>query len=260
MPRSVREQVSQDIQAAKQAGQVRAERLKEIVRSAVAQARTELQGGSQEVGPLLRAAIAAVIDSLQDRGETLKQDVAAAIEGGLDAVSQTERQQLSATQAEIKRLQAQADTETAALQRQVDSALDSLKSAAVDQSEQTQNSLTSAIDQLKDSEESQLMQKRYAQLKTQLAILQANLSARYGEQSEVVKQYLDEAQDWYQQMKPQMEEIADTVAVKQANFEARLADAGKALAQREQSVKQTLRELWESAREAFNEGPDQDKR
>jgi uncharacterized damage-inducible protein DinB len=90
------------------------------------------------------------------------------------------------------------------------------------------------------------MQKRFAQLKAQLAVVQANLAARYGERYEDVQKHLDDAKSWYDRTQPQAEVVADQVKQKRTEFENKLGEAGAALARKEQRVKQLLKELWQS--------------
>jgi alpha-L-arabinofuranosidase len=96
------------------------------------------------------------------------------------------------------------------------------------------------------------MKKRYAQLQAQLAIVQANLSARYGEQYEQVKDYLDEAKTWYEKAKEDPEIVTEKVSQTRNTFEQKLGEAGSAIAQKEQKIKHRLRELWDSLSESFN--------
>jgi hypothetical protein len=93
------------------------------------------------------------------------------------------------------------------------------------------------------------MKKRYAQLQAQLSVLQANLSARYGERYDEVKKHLDDAKTWYERSQPKAEAAAEQVKQKRIEVEHKLGEAGAALARREQRVKQLLKELWHSITE-----------
>lgn len=95
------------------------------------------------------------------------------------------------------------------------------------------------------------MQKRYAQLKAQLAIIQANLADRYGENYSNVNQYLEEAKAWYERAKENPEVFTDRIEEKHKEFEHKLGEAGTAIAQKESQVKNLLKELWKSISEMF---------
>ncbi|MEO0458822.1 MAG: histidine kinase [Cyanobacteria bacterium P01_A01_bin.114] len=253
MPAPVQDQITANLNQAKQEGQLRADRIKSIVAQAVSETRTELAAGSQEVGSLVKDVVSTVVDTLQDRGETLKEDVQAAIEGTLDALNQTRREKISAAETQMKQLQAAIETEETALQSELDSALTSLGDQPSQRSEQVKGAIAAAVETVRDSEEAQLMQKRYAQLRTQMAILKANLAARYETGHENAQQYLDEAKSWYERVSPKLEATSDTVSKKRTAFEKQMTNAGKALAQKEVSLKQTLKELWQSSSEIFKE-------
>jgi chromosome segregation ATPase len=157
----------------------------------------------------------------------------------------------------LKQLQAQIETEEESLQTEIEGAITDIEETSQDSPQNIKTALQSAIETLKDTEEAELMKKRYAQLQAQLAILQANLSARYGERYEDVKQYLDDAKTWYDRATPKAEAMAENVKEKHNQFETKLKDAGTATAQREKRVKQMLKELWQIATETFKDGKSQ---
>lgn len=253
MPNSIKDQVTDDLKKAKEEGKLRVERIREIVQSAVSQAVSEFKGGSREIRPAIKDAVSAVIDSLQEKGKEIKEEVTASIEGAIEGISRSRRQAIAKDQAEVEQLQAKIDTEEQELQEQIDSALTEIEETGKDQSASTKASIESAIDAINNSEEVALMQKRYAQLKAQLAILQANLAARYGESYEEAKKHLDDAQTWYERTQDRAEVVADNVKQKRAEFEEKLDEAGTALAKRERRVRLVLKELWQSATEALRE-------
>ncbi|MEM8778166.1 MAG: histidine kinase, partial [Cyanobacteria bacterium P01_G01_bin.49] len=93
----------------------------------------------------------------------------------------------------------------------------------------------------------------YAQLKAQLAVVQANLAGRYGESYDNLNQYLDEAKTWYEKAKENPEVLTNKLEGKQKEFENQLGEAATALAKKEKQVKQILRELWKSISEIFRD-------
>jgi hypothetical protein len=246
MNNPLKTQITEDLQKAKEEGKVRSERIREIVKAAVAQATSELKEGSGEMRIIIKEAVSTVIDNLKEKGEELKEEVTASIEGAIEGFSSSRRQSIAKTQAEVKQLQSQIDAEENELQNQIDKALIDLEETGNETSPRIKNSIEVAINSLKDSEEVELMRKRYAQLQTQLAVLQANLAARYGERGEDVKKHLDDAKTWYDRAQIQAEVTAEQVKDKRAEFEIKIGEAGTALAKNEKRVKQLLKELWHS--------------
>lgn len=253
MSNPLKTQITTDIQKAKEEGKLRSERIREIVQSAVANATSELKEGSSEIRLIVKDAVSTVIENLKEKGGEIKEEITASLEGAIEGISSSRRQSLAKTKAEVKQLQAQIDSEEHELQDQIDQALTDLEDTGMDTHPSLKTSMESAIKALKDSEEVALMRKRYAQLQTQLEILQANLAARYGERDEEIKKHLDDAKTWYDRAQPQAEVVADQVKQKRTEFETKLGEAGAAVARKEQRVKQLLKELWQSITESSHE-------
>ena len=97
------------------------------------------------------------------------------------------------------------------------------------------------------------LQKHYARLKAQTAVLQANLANRYGEQYGEVGKYLEDAKVWYDKAKEDPEVFTEPTKRKRAEFEEKLGSAGGAVARKEKQVKQLLKELWKEVRDVFQE-------
>jgi predicted Zn-dependent protease with MMP-like domain len=253
MNNPIKTQITEELQKAKEEGKVRSERIREIVKSAVSQATSELKEGSGEIRLIIKDAVSTVIDNLKEKGDEIKEEVTASIEGAIEGFSSSRRQSIAKTQAEVKQLQAQIDTEETELQNQIDHALIDIEATGQEASPSIKTSIEAAINSLKDTEEATLMRKRYAQLQTQLAVLQANLAARYGERGEEVKKHLDDAQTWYERAQIQAESTAEQVKEKSADFETKIAEAGTALAKKEKRVKQLLRDLWKAVTDTSSE-------
>lgn len=249
---NVKQKISSNLEKAKTEGQLRSEKIREIVQEAVSQTTSELKAGSSEIRAVVKDAVSAVVESLSDKGGEVKEEVTASIEGAIEAISRARRQAIYKTQAEVKQLQQKIDTEEQELQAEIETTLGDIADSSQDKSEQVKASINSAVETVKNSDEVTLMKKRYAQLKAQLAIVQANLSARYGEQYEQVKDYLDEAKVWYDQAKDEPEIVTEKVTETRKSFEQKLGEAGTAIAQKEQQIKYRLKELWDSISESFN--------
>ncbi|HYX15246.1 MAG TPA: histidine kinase [Nostoc sp.] len=253
MPNNIKQQIQEDLQQAKETGQLRTERIREIVKSAVSQVASEFKQGSSEVRNLVKDAVSAVVENFQEKGGELKDEVTASIEGALEGINSKRHESIAQTQTDIKKLQAQLDGEEEQLQQEVDVILAEIEETSKEKPASTKTAINSAINSLKDSEEAGLLKKRYAQLQAQLAIVRANLAARYGGRNMEVQDYLDEAKHWYDKARPQAESMAVQVEEKRSQLEDKLGEAGTSLARKERQIKQTLRELLLTAADLFKD-------
>jgi hypothetical protein len=251
MPNSVKDRIATDLEKAKAEGQLRSERIREIMRNAISQAVGELKAGSSELRLIIRDAIATLLDTSKEKGKELKDDVTASVEGLIEGISHSRREAIAKTEMEIQQLQAQMDTQEEELQSTIDSALTEIETISQDASSDVKSTIQNVVNTVKDSEEVNLLRKRYAQLQAQLAILRANLAARYGERYDEVKRHLDSAKVWYNDAQERARTQAeanevDSIQKKRAEFEAKIGEAGTALARKEKQIKQILKELWHS--------------
>ncbi|MBD2529978.1 histidine kinase [Nostoc flagelliforme FACHB-838] len=253
MPNNIKQQIQADLQQAKETGQLRTERIREIVKSAVSQVASEFKQGSSEVRSIVKDAVSAVIDNFQEKGSELKDEVTASIEGALEGINSQRHQNIARTQTDIKRLQAQLDGEEEELQQEVDVILAEIEETGKEKPASTKTAIDSAVNAIKDSDEVGLLKKRYAQLQAQLAIVRANMAARYGGRNMEVQDYLDEAKHWYDKARPQAESMVVQVGEKRSQLEDKLGEAGTSLARKERQIKQTLRELLLTAADLFKD-------
>jgi hypothetical protein len=258
MPNNIKEQITTDLKQAKEAGQVRSDRIREIVKAAVSQVTSEFKEGSTELRTIVREAVSSVIENLQEKGGELKEEVTASIEGALEAVNSKRHEAIAKTQTEMKQLQARLDNEEEQLQQEIDGILTDVEETGKENAH-TKTVVDSAVNTIKNSEEAALLQKRYAQLQAQLAIVRANLAARYGGRGEEVKGYLDEAKTWYEKARPQAETLVTQVAQQRSQLEDKLGEAGSSIAKKEREVKLILRELLSTAVSSFKEKEHSDK-
>ncbi|MEY2911514.1 MAG: hypothetical protein RLZZ184_823, partial [Cyanobacteriota bacterium] len=205
MNKNIKEQIQLDLRQAKETGQLKSERIREIVKSAVSQVSSEFQEGSHELSNLVNDAVSTVIDNLQEKSSEVKEGVVASIEGAMEAINLKKHSNIVQTQAEIKQLQAKLDQEEEKLQTEIEGIFTKIVETSQDKSVDTKIAINSAINSIKDSEEVGLLRKRYAQLQAQLAIVRANLFARYSGSNQEVQDYLNEAKQWYEKSHPQAE-------------------------------------------------------
>ncbi|MTJ06215.1 histidine kinase [Anabaena sp. UHCC 0204] len=259
MNKNVKEQIQVDLRQAKETGQLKAERIREIVKSAVSQVGSEFQEGSHELRNLVNDAVSTVIENLQDKGSEVKEGVVASIEGAMEAINIKRHSDIVKTQGEIKQLQARLDREEDELQSEVEGILTKIVETSQDKSADTKIAINSAIDAIKDSDEVGLLKKRYAQLQAQLAIVRANLSARYSGSDQEVQDYLNEAKQWYDKSHTQAESVSLQVKEKYSLLEQKMLDAGASIAKKERQLKQTLRELLLATADLFKDKEVADK-
>ncbi len=251
MNESRKEKILSNLQQARETGQLKTENISNIVRTAVSETLSEVKEGKTEISSLVQEAISAVVEIFQDQEGEIKEQVTAAIEGALEGISNARKEAISKTQSQIQTLQVKVEKEEEQLQQEIDRVLEDLQINSQDKSAQVKEAISSAIHTVQNSEEVALLQKRYAQLKAQLAIVQANLAGRYGESYGNVSQYLDEAKTWYERAKENPEVFTVRIEEKHQEFEHKLGETGRAIAKKERQVKKLLSELWKSISEIF---------
>ncbi|NJO79537.1 MAG: histidine kinase [Cyanobacteria bacterium RM1_2_2] len=238
------EEIKTELRKVQQEGQLRSERIREIVRTAIAQSATELKQGSGEIRSIVKGTLSAVIESLQDRGKSVQEDVTASIEGIVEGVSQARREAISKSQNELTQLQNQIQDQENQMNAEIEETLTEINETGSGSSADVRDAIRNAITTLQDSEEATLLRKRYAQLQAQLAILKANLAARYGEQYEDLKHHLEDAKVWYDSSRQNATTAESTpLEQKQSDFEQKMGEAGAAIARKEKQAKQILKEL-----------------
>jgi hypothetical protein len=253
MNKNIKEQIQLDLRQAQETGQLKSERIREIVKSAVSEVGSEFQEGSHELGNLVNDAVSTVIDNLQEKGSEVREGVVASIEGAMEAINLKKHSAIIKTQTEIKHLQTQLDREEEELQTEIEGMLTKIIETSQDKSADTKVAIDSAINSIKNSEEIGLLKKRYAQLQAQSAIVRANLSARYTGSDQEVQDYLNEAKQWYDKSHPQTESVSLQIKEKYSFLEQKLAEAGTAIAKQERQLKQTLRELLLATADLFKD-------
>lgn len=250
MSESLIEQIKDDLEQARSQGELRAERIKSIVQSALSQTGAELKAGSKEISPTVRDILSTVIEALDDRTESAQSEVSAAIAGAIKAIETPRRREISQTESEIRRLQAQIDAEETQLQKDVKGILHNIQESNHDQPTSVKSAIQTAIENWQETEEMTLMRKRYAQLKSQLAVVQAYFVDHYSDLDEAeVQKYLEEAKSWYQRAKSEPAFFTEKVEQKWGQFETKLAQLGTAVARKERRDQQLLIDLWRSLAE-----------
>ena len=246
-----KEKIISNLQQAKQTGELKSEKIKEIIRTAIAEAVSEAKESREEISNLVKDAVSAVVEIFQDKKGEIQEEITASIEGAIEGIASVRKGVIDSTKSEIKTLQVKVENEEKQLQQQIDNVLEDLQDQAQKEATNSKDAIVAAISAIKNSEEVALLQKRYAQLKAQLAIIQANLANRYGDSN--IDQYLEDAKTWYEKAKNNPEIFTEKVAKQQQKFEQKLGEAGTAIAKKERQIKQLLKELWKSISEIFRD-------
>ncbi|MDV2996181.1 MAG: hypothetical protein N4J56_005835 [Chroococcidiopsis sp. SAG 2025] len=240
----IRLQIRSEFEEAKSTGQLRSSRIREIVQSAIYNIRTEIKAGSSDIRQIFRDTISAVSDNFKDKGSEIKEEVTAAVEGFIQGYSSGKRQTIVKDQAEVHQLQSRIDIQEEELQQEIDRLLVDVEEVSKESDSSLKDAIQSAINAFKNSEEFALMKKRYAQLQAQLAIVRANLAARYGGRYEEIKERIDEATHWYKRTGSKTEAGE---SVEGRSLEDRLREVGEAIAKGEHQLRKILNDLLKVA-------------
>ena len=246
----IRTQIRSEFEEAKSTGQLRTSRIREIVQSALYDVRTEIKAGSSDIRQIFRDTISAVGDNFKDKGSEIKEEVTAAVEGFIAGYSSGRRQTIVKDQAQVHQLQSRIDTQEEELQQEIDRLLVDVEAVGKESDSNLKDSIQSAINAFKNSEEFALMKKRYAQLQAQLAILRANLAARYGGRYEEIKERIYYITHWYN--RTGSAEVGKTSA-EGRSLDERLKEVGEAIAKGEHQLRKILRDLLKVAAELLRE-------
>lgn len=241
----IRLQIRSEFKEAKSTGQLRSSRIREIVQSALYDVRTEIKAGSHDIRQIFKDTISAVSDNFKDKGSDIKEAVTAAVEGFIEGYSSGRRQAIVKDQAEVHQLQSRIDAQEEELQQEIDRLLVDVEEVGKESDSNLKDSIQSAINAFKNSEEFALMKKRYAQLQAQLAIVRANLAARYGGRYEEIKARIDEATHWYNRTHNKAD--AGETSVEGQSLEDRLREVGEAIAKGEHRLRKILSDLLKVA-------------
>ncbi|HEY9664730.1 MAG TPA: histidine kinase, partial [Allocoleopsis sp.] len=227
---------------------LRADRIRQIVQDAIAEAAVELKAGSVELRSIAKEVISTVAEIIGSREKEAQEGISASVEGLIEGMSQHKREAIAEKQTQIQQLQSEVDHEEQKLEADINGALMEIETSAKQEPDHMRSVIENVVQSIKDREEFTSLMEQVAKLRTKLAVLDANLAARYGERYEEVKRHLDQAKVWYDTAKAKAEESGvDPVQQKQTEFETKMGEVGTAVARREKQIKQRLKELWQTA-------------
>lgn len=243
MTHSVKEKVVENLQKAKQEGNLRIDRIREIVKSAVAQAMTELKVGSGEIKTIAKDAVSGVTEVVKEKGESAKDEVVASIEGAIEGISGVTREQLTQRKAQLDVMQAELQAEEQLLDAEINTALVEIENSteSTESNVSLKSLIQAAIASIRDRQFTQLKQ-QYVHLQTQMSYVDEKLAERYGDRYAEVKHQLENAKTWYETNKSKVEAgEPNPVDQKQAQWSETAADVGTKAAHFEDRVKQQIK-------------------
>lgn len=245
MSNLVKDKITTNLDKAKSQGKIRAEHIREIVKDAVAQTVAELKEGSSEISLIVKDAISTVITDLQGNGKENSEKITASIEGAIAGSTHQRQQEISERRERLLAIQTQLDEQQEELDHESRSIMMDIK--AVELPDTTSEEINLAVSTYQEHQELGILQAQYIKLKSQLANIDEMLADRYGDRYQEIKQQWEKAKTWYDQTK--VEAKASGVIPlqqKQAEIENNLGELGSVAARKEEQIKQSLKEIWES--------------
>jgi hypothetical protein len=248
MSTNVKERITEDLQKAKAEGGLRAGRIREIVKTAVAQTIQEFKLGSGEIGTIVKDAIGTIAEQTSASATEAQENIAASVEGAIDGVRQSKQEAIDVAHETVDHLQAEIAVEEQQIEAEVNRALVELENSKDETTAQFKSIIDAAIKAIRDREGFPFLEQQYVRLKQQLTVLDAKLADRYGEKYAQVKQRLEDAKAWYEETRIKAEASDEPLPVdqKQIEVEARASQAGTVIAQKEQQIKQRVKAYLQS--------------
>jgi hypothetical protein len=244
MSEPIKQRINTNLEKVKGTGKLRVENIREIVRDAVAQAIAELKEGSGEIGLIIKDAVSTMLADLRVREQHDPEEITASIEGAIEGGTHQRQQEIAQQRAKLHELQAQIDARQKRLDREIGEVLTDLETDNHEDS--IKSALSTAVYNVRESQESGLLQQQYLKLKSQLESLDEKLLTQYGDRYIEVKHKWENAKTWYDKTKTESE-ASGTVPLhqKQSEIEHNFGELGKVVAQKEGEVKERLQELWQ---------------
>ncbi|MBM0742018.1 hypothetical protein JOY44_10370 [Phormidium sp. CLA17] len=198
------EKITADLQKAKAEGGLRVEKIREIFKNAVAQSIAEVKGGSGEVRTIAKDSIASVIDILNKTGNNTQADVNASVEGIVEGIQDSNH--------------SAAD---------IGGALAEIEASGNQTSADMQSLMAAVLNAVKRTQQYALFMERYAEVKIRLNSVDAQLSKKYGDRYQQLKQQLerfwDLAKVWFGKAKATVS-APDPIQRMQVELGAKMAE------------------------------------
>ena len=232
---TIKERITQDLAQVKETGGARTQRIREIVKVAVAEAVNEIKGGSGEIRNIAQDAVTAVIQDFKTKGQQAKDEAMAAMEGAIAGVKDK-----------------QATNSQATSEQEIFEAVDGALVAVESQQQKAPRNriialLVAAFNALRGKLSTSL-QKDNVSLKELLSNWDGKLTEQYGDRYTQIKQRWETAQTSYRATKAKMAKGEPSpVDEYHAQADDKAAKAGATVAQTEQVIRKQLKTILESA-------------
>lgn len=164
----MQEKITADLQKAKVEGGLRAEKIREIFKAAVAQSIAEVKGGSSEVHAIAKDSMASVIDILNETGNNTQAEVNASVEGIVEGIQDSNHNAAD-----------------------IGGALAEIEASGNQTSADMQSLMAAVLNAVKRTQQYALFVERYAEVKTRLNSVDAQLAEKYGDRYQQLKQQLE---------------------------------------------------------------------
>ena len=123
----IKDRIIKELKKAKEAGQVNAGKVREIVKDAVSAAAAETRGGIENARPVVKNAVDVSIEGLKNVGADISKTVEGAVEGAISGVCSHKDQAVETTREEIRKLEARLKEEKTALAQSLIEGLEGAK-------------------------------------------------------------------------------------------------------------------------------------
>jgi hypothetical protein len=130
MLKEMKQQLIENINKAKESGELTAHQVYEITRNGVAETAQKLKGGAKDLREITKEAVMTTVQALVDAGDASQEKISAALHGAVDGVKQTESQILETTRKELSLAKKQLWKEEAKLAEGLRTAMGGAKEAA----------------------------------------------------------------------------------------------------------------------------------
>jgi hypothetical protein len=182
MTTEMQEKITADLKKAKAEGGLRVEKIRQIFKAAVAESIAEVKDGSGDIRAIAKDSMASVIDILNATGNTTQAEVNASVEGIVDGI--------------------QDSNQTAA---DLGGALAEIEASGNQTAADMQSLIAALFNAAKRTKHYALLIERYAEVKTRLNTVDAQLSEKYGDRYLQVKHQLEKlwelAKTWFAKAK-----------------------------------------------------------
>ncbi len=253
--------INPNLQKAKTEGKIRLQNIQKILREAFSQVVGEVKEGSREVAPIAKDFLTAKANKSQEQIEIkpeiitvveITEEVTPVITEVADMSEQPEP--LLVNSVAIEEVALTSEETASLLVNPV--AIEDLVLTEVKATQETPTTVWRTLVKallkfIQEKEDLASVREQYAKLKARLEIVDVRLMERYGDRYEKIKQQLKSTQPWYERQKSQMEVSGfSPMQRKQVEIHGKMAEAGTKVAQKEQQIKQQLKELWQLATKA----------